>query len=224
MKSFTISTYFANFSPNKEQDIHFNPLLFTFLAYLRHLRILSWITGQSSPHRTPNGGGCVPPCQSLYWYSCIDFILGPSSRHLGLCRRCGVAGCERVPPAPLGWYLLEFPIFCVTTRERCSVSAQLSYFLCQEEILFTCQGSKILRLSPPHASGCHHCFSLFSHAYLIIWKNHHAMSADCHRLATSHWDWKSLQVCPWLGYSPLSCPLVPAKKLLKLNEGLNILQ
>ena len=23
------------------------------------------------------------------------------------CRRCGVAGCERVPPAPLGWYLIH---------------------------------------------------------------------------------------------------------------------
>ena len=31
-------------------------------------------------------------------------ILGPTGGHFGFCRRCGVAGGEQVPPAPLGWY------------------------------------------------------------------------------------------------------------------------
>ena len=30
-----------------------------------------------------------------------------SVSHFGFSRRCGVAGGERVPPAPLGWYLFE---------------------------------------------------------------------------------------------------------------------
>ena len=30
----------------------------------------------------------------------------PPGGHFGFCRRCGVAGGERVPPAPLGWYFL----------------------------------------------------------------------------------------------------------------------
>ena len=30
--------------------------------------------------------------------------LGPPGGHFGFCRRCGVAGGERVPPSPLGWY------------------------------------------------------------------------------------------------------------------------
>ena len=34
-------------------------------------------------------------------------ILGPTGGHFGFCRRCGVAGVERVPPAPLGWYLYQ---------------------------------------------------------------------------------------------------------------------
>ena len=29
------------------------------------------------------------------------------SGHLGLCRRCSIAGSERVPLAPLGWYYLN---------------------------------------------------------------------------------------------------------------------
>ena len=63
MKSFTISTYFATFSPNKGHDSHFNPLLFTYFAYLRHLLIFSRITRQP-PHRTlvpPQWGGTCPP-------------------------------------------------------------------------------------------------------------------------------------------------------------------
>ena len=32
-------------------------------------------------------------------------ILGPTGGHFGFCRRCSVAGGERVPPSPLGWYL-----------------------------------------------------------------------------------------------------------------------
>ena len=31
-------------------------------------------------------------------------IFGPPGGHFGFCRRCGVAGGERVSPAPLGWY------------------------------------------------------------------------------------------------------------------------
>ena len=31
-------------------------------------------------------------------------ILGPTGGHFGFCRRCGIAGGERVPPLPLGWY------------------------------------------------------------------------------------------------------------------------
>ena len=31
-------------------------------------------------------------------------ILGPPSVHFGFPRRCGIAGGERVPPSPLGWY------------------------------------------------------------------------------------------------------------------------
>ena len=27
--------------------------------------------------------------------------------HFGFCSRCGVAGGEQVPPAPLGWYFLS---------------------------------------------------------------------------------------------------------------------
>ena len=27
--------------------------------------------------------------------------------HFGFCRQCGVAGGERVPPSPLGWYFLD---------------------------------------------------------------------------------------------------------------------
>ena len=27
--------------------------------------------------------------------------------HFGICSRCGVAGGEQVPPAPLGWYFLS---------------------------------------------------------------------------------------------------------------------
>ena len=38
-------------------------------------------------------------------------ILGPPGGHFGFCRRCGVAGGERVPPAPLGWYFISFFIF-----------------------------------------------------------------------------------------------------------------
>ena len=33
-------------------------------------------------------------------------ILGTPGGHFGFCRRCGVAGGEREPPAPLGWYVL----------------------------------------------------------------------------------------------------------------------
>ena len=32
--------------------------------------------------------------------------LGPPGGHFGYCRRCGVAGDERAPPSPLGWYSL----------------------------------------------------------------------------------------------------------------------
>ena len=31
-------------------------------------------------------------------------ICGPPSSHVGFCRLYGVAGGERMPPAPLGWY------------------------------------------------------------------------------------------------------------------------
>ena len=31
-------------------------------------------------------------------------ILGPPGGHFGFCKRCGIKGCERVPPSPLGWY------------------------------------------------------------------------------------------------------------------------
>ena len=30
--------------------------------------------------------------------------------HFGFCRRCGVAGGVRVPPAPLGWYSWVFSL------------------------------------------------------------------------------------------------------------------
>ena len=30
--------------------------------------------------------------------------------HFGFCRRCGVAGAERVPPSPLGWYFIPISI------------------------------------------------------------------------------------------------------------------
>ena len=33
-------------------------------------------------------------------------ILGLPGSHFGFCRRCGVAGGERVPPSLLGWYLI----------------------------------------------------------------------------------------------------------------------
>ena len=32
-------------------------------------------------------------------------ILMPTRGHFGFCRGCGIAGGERVPPSPLGWYL-----------------------------------------------------------------------------------------------------------------------
>ena len=35
-------------------------------------------------------------------------ILGATGGHFGFCRRCDVAGGERVPPAPLGWYFCRF--------------------------------------------------------------------------------------------------------------------
>ena len=35
-------------------------------------------------------------------------ILGPPGCHFGFGRRCGVAGSERVPPSPLGWYFKQF--------------------------------------------------------------------------------------------------------------------
>ena len=62
-KAFTISTYFNNFSPNKGQDSHFNHLLFTILAYLRHLRIFLQITRQSPPLM---GGLCPLMPKSLF--------------------------------------------------------------------------------------------------------------------------------------------------------------
>merc|ERR1712208_38932 len=37
-------------------------------------------------------------------------ILGAPGGHFGFCRPCGVAGGERVPPAPLGWYFSQFPL------------------------------------------------------------------------------------------------------------------
>ena len=42
-------------------------------------------------------------------------ILGAPGGHFGFCRQCGVAGSERVPPAPLGLYsnskILKFTDF-----------------------------------------------------------------------------------------------------------------
>ena len=37
---------------------------------------------------------------------------GAPCGHFGFCRRCGVAGGERVPPSPLGWYFSRFCKFC----------------------------------------------------------------------------------------------------------------
>ena len=63
-KSVVVSTKAWSLAlPYIGQDSHFNPLLFTFLAYLKHLQILSQITCQSSPHRTL----VPPPCKNLYW-------------------------------------------------------------------------------------------------------------------------------------------------------------
>ena len=33
----------------------------------------------------------------------------PLCGHFRFCRQCGVAGCERVPPSPLCWYLQHCP-------------------------------------------------------------------------------------------------------------------
>ena len=30
--------------------------------------------------------------------------------HFEFCRRCSVTGCERVPPSPLGWYLIHLSL------------------------------------------------------------------------------------------------------------------
>ena len=38
----------------------------------------------------------------------LFFNLGTKSWHRRCCRRCGIAGGERVPPAPLGWYSSSF--------------------------------------------------------------------------------------------------------------------
>ena len=45
------------------------------------------------------------PCSDLsasFW---------PPGGHFGFCRRCGVAGGERVPPLLLGWYFIEIFLF-----------------------------------------------------------------------------------------------------------------
>ena len=54
-------------------------------------------------------------------------ILGPPGGHLGFCRRCGVAGGERVPPLPLGWYSWDI--------EACFF-ANLSFFFCSRKGFF----------------------------------------------------------------------------------------
>ena len=39
-----------------------------------------------------------------YWTSAA--IYGPPTGHFGFFMRCGIAGSERVPPSPLGWYYI----------------------------------------------------------------------------------------------------------------------
>ena len=44
----------------------------------------------------------------MFWHERAAFqrsaIFGPPDGHFGFCRRCGVAGGERMPPSLLGWY------------------------------------------------------------------------------------------------------------------------
>ena len=38
--------------------------------------------------------------------------------HFGFCRRCGIAGGERVPLAPLGWYSIQHPCILIHTIQN----------------------------------------------------------------------------------------------------------
>ena len=55
------------------------------------------------------------------WSSFLD--LGSVSWPRRCCRRCGVAGGERVPPAPLGWYLTISVILLYLGLYQCHLGA-----------------------------------------------------------------------------------------------------
>ena len=78
-----------------------------------------------------------------YCNNTASAILGPPSSHFDFYRWCGVAGVERVLPAPLGWYLYQLlqmlvlhyylllcPLPCPTnlclTSQHSSISALMS--------------------------------------------------------------------------------------------------
>ena len=69
-----------------------------------------------------DGSPQKPKCRDLS--KTPSAILGFPSSHFEFCRRCGVAGGERVSPAPLGWYL-DSPHKSLTSQFVCCCSLKL---------------------------------------------------------------------------------------------------
>ena len=62
-------------------------------------------------------------------------ILGPPGGHFGFCRQCHVAGGDRVPPLPLGWYfniIFFFTFYC-----QCISSGQIRNSLWKKIVTYT---------------------------------------------------------------------------------------
>ena len=90
--------------------------------YFRHYFLLFFSFFIFSPPSRPFLIEGVLVSKNLFSESCLKWpitlgwtpfqtpsaILGPPGGHFGFCRRCGVAGGERVPLAPLGWYSFPF--------------------------------------------------------------------------------------------------------------------
>ena len=86
-------------------------------------------------------------------------ILGPPGSHIGFCRRCGVAGGERVPPSPLGWYLLLMLLFLLLLLSLLLLLLLLLWPCLM--LLFTLQGV-------PKKRGISECYSICLTTHLIL--------------------------------------------------------
>ena len=86
-----LSPHFSNFSPSRP---------FFLEGVLRSKNLFS--------------ESCLecPKTQGQTLFQIPSAILGPPGGHFGFCRRCGIAGGERVPPQSLGWYsILHLNLF-----------------------------------------------------------------------------------------------------------------